>query len=183
MSPILLARTRVNQYLTERAAAEGHIKTSFFREMSISMSILNKELHAKGISTLFIGMPAMVFKRSIDWGSRFLLMRWLRHAYFDYNGFDSKRKLNDMEELAIAFGGGTLSVFVTMPIDRLMPILQAAGRTKDATIWSITIQKFRAEGLGTLQRGLVFRTIHCGWHTSFAIFLSQKIYNIIDQKI
>lgn len=129
-------------------------------------------------------MPTMVFKRAIDWGTRFVFMRYLRQYY--YSQFCShipNYKLNDWEELGIAFSGGVLSVFVTMPIDRLMPIIQAANKSKSEGIMSIIRKKYAQEGLATLQRGLIMRSIHCGWHTTYAIFISQKIYDFLDKKM
>jgi len=179
MSPILLARTRVNQLLTERAAEQGRIKTSFIHEMNISMSILNESIRKDGFRVLTIGMPTMIFKRSMDWGTRFLFMRYLRKAYYEYKQ-DSSKKLNDLEELSVAFVAGALSVFVTQPVDRLMPLLQAAGRG-DASFNHIIRMKLLNEGWGTLQRGLVLRTLHCGWHTTWAVFIATKLYDIVEK--
>ena len=193
MSPILLARTRVNQSLTERAtqaAASGvasgvaashkQLDTTLFGEMMLSMKILNESIHKEGLSTLLIGMPTMIFKRAMDWGMRFLIISRIKQKYRDIN---NKDKLNNIEDLTCTFTGGSLAVFITMPIDRLMPILQAAGANKDESIQYIIKQQLGKEGLATLQRGLVMRVIHCGWHTTWAIFISKKIYEYIDKRI
>ena len=73
MGPTLLARTRVNEGLRIRMEA-GHKSEGVMGEFMISMKILNDAIKQDGIKTLTIGMPTMVFKRSCDWGCRFLFM-------------------------------------------------------------------------------------------------------------
>ena len=38
---------------------------------------------------------------------------------------------------------------------------------------------YAKEGLSTLQRGFVMRVIHCGWHTTWAIFIANQVTNAI----
>ena len=153
--------------------------------MKLSMSILNDSIRTDGISTLFIGMRTMVFKRAMDWGFRFMIISYLKELYInnkstEYNIY----KLNNIEDLSLTFTGGSLAVFITMPIDRLMPILQAANASKDKTIQQIIKDKMGKDGfLKTMQSGLIMRVIHCGWHTTWAIFISKKIYDAIDQRL
>ncbi len=90
--------------------------------------------------------------------------------------------MTELERFATSFFGGTLSVCITMPIDRLMPILQAANAAPNKTIRDIVREKMAREGVFTLQRGFIIRTIHCGWHTSFAVFLAGKIYGIFGEE-
>jgi hypothetical protein len=37
----------------------------------------------------------------------------------------------------------------------------------------------KQEGLATLQRGFVMRTLHTGYHTAFAVFVADKLYSMI----
>jgi hypothetical protein len=154
MSPILLARTRVNQSLTERAAAAaatgGVIRTGFMAEMAHSSTILNQAIKQEGVGLLFKGaralslplsllrrrllpaltsarpgMPAMVFKRAMDWGTRFIFIK--QFTDMATRAKPAGVKLSDPERLALSFCGGAASVAVTMPVDRLMPIIQQAS--------------------------------------------------------
>lgn len=178
MSPILLARTRVNQSMTERAtAAGGQLKSGFFAEMSRSMTIMNKAVKEEGAQVIVKGMPTMVLKRAMDWGSRFILMRMWREALRDRKGGGD---LNDLEKLTAAFFGGACSVCVTQPIDRMMPILQQAGASGEG-ILAFTKRSIKEQGITTMQRGAMMRIVHCGWHTAFAIFVSNKIYDAVDK--
>jgi len=180
MSPILLARTRVNQSMTERATAEGgqKLKTGFMAEMSRSMKIMNVAIKEEGAGVIVKGMPTMVCKRAMDWGTRFIFMRMWRE------GFKSRKapgeKLTDIERLISAFNGGAMSVCVTQPIDRMMPIIQQAGASGEG-ILTFTKRSIKEQGFSTMQRGACMRIIHCGWHTAFAIFASNKIYDALDK--
>ena len=93
------------------------------KEVMISFSILNSAIKNEGLGMVLTGMPTMIFKRSMDWGSRFVLMRMFRE-YFHSLKDDPSEPLNNYEKLGSAFIGGSLAVFITMPIDRLMPIIQ-----------------------------------------------------------
>lgn len=180
MSPILLARTRVNQSMTERATEAGKLKTGFFAEMGRSMRIMNVAIKQEGPGVIVKGMPTMVCKRAMDWGTRFIFMRLMRE------GFKSRKKpgekLNNWERLFAAFWGGGLSVCVTQPIDRMMPIIQQAGASGEGII-AFTKRSIAEQGFTTMQRGATIRIIHCGWHTAFAIFASNKIYDAVDKLI
>lgn len=181
MSPILLARTRVNQSMTERATSEGgKLKTGFIAEMGKSMRIMNVAIKEEGAGVILKGMPTMVCKRAMDWGTRFIFMRMWRE------GFQSRKapgeKLSDLERLISAFNGGAMSVCVTQPIDRMMPIIQQAGASGEGIV-AFTKRSIAEQGLATMQRGACMRIIHCGWHTAFAIFVSNKIYAALDKVI
>jgi hypothetical protein len=180
MSPILLARTRVNQSLVERAATAqgGKINTGFVAEMLYSMKILNQSIREDGIRVLGKGMPTMVLKRSLDWGTRFIFIKLFTERYRDYK-FAGRQpgKLNDLESLAISFSGGAASCAATMPLDRIMPILQQASKSNESIV-AFMRRKLAEEGLATMQRGFLFRALHTGYHTTFAIFVADKIYNL-----
>jgi hypothetical protein len=187
MSPIMLARTRVNQSISERAASGVASETGggLMHEFQVSMSIMNKDIAKNGWSTLTTGMATMTFKRTIDWGSRFVFAKWTRDYFHSrkesVNG--EKTQLSQVEKLMSSVLGGAMSLFVCMPVDRLMPILQAAGRSKDETIQQIIKKKMAQEGLSTLQRGFMMRLVHVSWHTTFAIYISGHIYEAIDKRV
>jgi hypothetical protein len=175
MSPILLARVRVNQSLLERAA-QGTINTGLFAEMKLSTLVLNKAIKEEGFGVLTKGMQAMVLKRALDWGTRFMFIG----AFEEYfKSLKNGEKLTDSEKLAASFIGGAASVSVTMPIDRMIPILQQSGASGEG-FFQILKKKMASEGLTTLQRGLVMRTIHTGYHTTFAVFIANRLYALFD---
>jgi len=186
MSPILLARTRVNQSLAERAAAAsaagGRIQTGLWAEMVMSTKVLNAAIHQEGVGVLGKGMPAMVVKRAFDWGTRFIFINMFRDWYGQSQGLPAGtvRKGSALEELTISFLGGAASCAVTMPIDRMMPILQQASGDKQGVLAFLS-QKMKAEGVGTLQRGFLMRACHTGYHTAWATFGADQIIKLVQR--
>jgi len=174
MSPLLLARTLVNQNISGRKES-GKPPLTVLQEMKLSQKILVDGVKREGVMYLTTGMAACIPKRALDWGTRFLFISHLRNMVKEKtpNG-----ELTDFQKLATAFVGGAISVTVTMPIDRLMPIIQAAGGTKKS-ILQVIKEKFGQEGITTLQRGWAMRTLHTGYHTMFAIFIADKIYTML----
>jgi len=181
MSPILLARTRVNQSMTQRAeAAGGKLSTGLIAEMKASMEVMGIAVKQEGAKVIVKGMPTMVCKRALDWGSRFVFMRICREKFAERNA--PGVPLSDLQKLGSAFIGGALSVGVTQPIDRMMPIIQQAGASGEG-IFPFMKRSIAEQGISTMQRGALMRITHCGWHTAFAIFASNKIYDVIDTKL
>ena len=173
MSPLIMARIRVNQSLLDRS--KNHpLKTSIFNEIKLSSSILNTAIKEEGPSILFKGMPVMIAKQSLDWGARFTLVDTFRRQIIKENN-----TLTEWEKLYTAWCGGALSVSFTMPIDRVIPLIQESNTNKKPLI-NILFNKINNEGITTMFRGWRIRTFQCGYHTTFAIFLSDKIYNYFD---
>jgi Mitochondrial carrier protein len=185
MSPILLARTRVNQSITERAAAAaargGVIETGLMAEAVFSMKVLNTGIKEEGISLLFKGMPTMVAKRTLDWGTRFIFIGNYKNFFLERARANGRNKLNDLETLVASFAGGATSCAVTMPVDRMMPILQQS-RAGNEGIVKFLRGKIATEGVGTLGRGFLMRATHTGYHTMFAIFIADKLYGLLGEE-
>ncbi|KNC73915.1 hypothetical protein SARC_13526 [Sphaeroforma arctica JP610] len=176
MSPILLARTRVNQAISERVASGGKSLT-VAQEMKLSQSILASGIESEGlVKTLTQGMMTCVFKRALDWGTRFIFINGFRNFLIEKSPDGT---LTDAQKLYTSFAGGAASVTVTMPIDRLMPIIQSAGGGGQS-ISEVLKAKFAKEGITTLQRGWALRTLHTGYHTMFAIFVADKVYSLLS---
>eukprot|EP01135_Chromosphaera_perkinsii_P000493 Nk52_evm47s96 gene=Nk52_evmTU47s96 len=174
MSPILLARTRVNQSLTERAAA-GKVDTSVFAEMKLSQQVISNAIRKEGFMVITQGMGVCVAKRALDWGSRFVFLQLIHDQMLRSKGeVGNPKALNDAERLGASFFAGALSVVVTVPIDRFMPLLQASDRKE--SVMREFARKVHTEGYSTVFRGWFMRTVHTGYHTMFAIFIADKIY-------
>ena len=174
MSPVLLARTRVNKALAEKTA-KG-IKADWLLEMKLSGTVLSQAIRAEGPRVLLSGMGPCVIKRSLDWGVRFLFIESIQTAIRDH----THQPLTTGQKLASIFAGGIASVFVTMPLDRLMPLLQA-GPSKEGSIAALK-SKFRSEGFSTMFKGGLFRCLHTGWHTSFTIFVADAVVEHLVHK-
>jgi Mitochondrial carrier protein len=188
ISPLLLARVRVNQSITERAAAAaargGVINTGLIAEASYSMQVLNTGIREEGFSMLFKGMPALVVKRTLDWGARFYFFGTYKRLFLERaKRTQNRHELNNFELLTASFFGGTTSCAITMPIDRMMPILQqsrsSAAAAGDVGVLSYLRTKLATEGIATLGRGFVMRATHTGYHTMFALFVADKLYKLL----
>lgn len=179
MSPLLLARTRVNQHMMERIKNNPYLKTSMIQEMKISSQILNNELKREGFKFIFTGMPVMIFKRCLDWGSRFFIMGIVRENIMRIKKID---KLNDFDKIWTAYFSGILSVSFCQPIDRLMPIIQQ--KSNDGLgIMARIANKIKTEGILTMYRGWGIRSIQTGWHTMFAVVLTEKLFEYSKNNI
>lgn len=167
-SPLALAKTRINKNMNTQI-----IKLNFINHIKYSSSILNSSIKNEGFKVLLSGMPQMMLKRSLDWGTRFYFIDKIQ-LYFKNNN----DHLTDKHIIASSFIGGSLSVLLTMPIDRLLPVIQS--NTSNKNISCIIKNKIKDEGIITLFRGWRIRTLQTGWHTTFAIFIADKLYNLYN---
>ena len=184
MGPLLLARLWVLQGMKERLEA-GYKPAGLMSEFSISMSILNNAITKRGISVLFIGMPTMIVKRTFDWGSRFLVMgifkehilNW-KQEYYD----DNTITLGFWDGLLCTFMGSGCSILVVQPLDKIVPIIQSQ-KNDGSTVTSILKEQIHKQGFfKPLWGGMGIRFIHIGWHTSWAIFVSQIVFDKLYPK-
>jgi hypothetical protein len=183
MSPLLLARTRVNQHMMERIQKNPSLKTTIYDEMKISTKILNNEIKNNGVKFLFTGMPMMIFKRCLDWGSRFFIMGIIRHKVLEFKKTD---KLNDFDKIWTAYLSGVMSVSIAQPVDRLMPLIQQKNNNNIGLLNNV-MNKIKSEGIFTMYRGWGVRSMQTGWHTMFAVVVTEKLFdytkNNIEQNI
>lgn len=181
MSPLLLARTRVNQHMMERIKQNPSLKTTMFEEMKISSQILNHELKREGFKFIFTGMPMMIFKRCLDWGSRFFIMGIIRENLMKIK---KTNKLNDFDKVLTAYFSGMLSVSFAQPVDRLMPLLQEKNNSgKNIGLLGKIAHKIKTEGIVTMYRGWGIRSMQTGWHTMFAVVVTEKLFEMSQNKI
>eukprot|EP01083_Nonionella_stella_P273772 928969_1 len=174
MGPTLLARTRVNEGL--RLRMESGIKSGgVMDEFTISMKILNTAIKTDGISTLTIGLPTMVLKRSLDWGCRFFFMGIVKENWRKMKS-NPDEGLKGWERLLSTFIGSGSSVLILQPIDKLTPVIQA-DRGGKSVMDILKVQIANKGYFACFWGGMGIRLVHIGWHTSWAIFVAQEIYN------
>ena len=180
ISPLMLARTRINESITQRGL-NNQIKTGWKNDLKMSSGILYSVVKNEGITSLFKGMPVMIARRSIDWGLRFSIKNSLDLQLKLYKSSSAKGRsqLNNYEKLATSFASGVISSAFTMPLDRMIPIMQSSS--KDGIIKTMKTN-LANEGFGTLFRGYGMRSIHTGWHTTFAIFVADYVYDVINKE-
>merc|ERR1712176_1089675 len=130
--------------------------------------------------TITIGLPTMILKRSCDWGCRFLFMGIVKEQWrrLKANPDDG---LAAWERLVSTFIGSGSSVLVLQPLDKMMPIIQA-DRGGKSVMDVLRTQMANKGVIQTLWGGTGIRLVHIGWHTSWAIFVAQEIYNNVYHK-
>jgi len=179
MGPTLLARTRVNEGLRIRMEAGGKSE-GVMGEFVISMKILNDAIKADGIQTVTIGLPTMVFKRSCDWGCRFLFMGVVKKQWRQMKA-NPDEKLKPWERLVSTFIGSGSSVLILQPLDKVLPVIQA-DRGGKSVMDVLRVQIANKGYFGCFWGGMSIRMLHIGWHTSWAIFVAQEIYDSLYHK-
>ena len=163
IAPLQLARIRVNEVVASRPKAG-----TWREEIKMSATVLNDVVKKNGIGSLFTGIGTTMIKRSFDWGLRFGIKSQLDKQLQKYDIGNSH-----MANIGAAFASGTMSAFITMPIDRTIPLLQSS---KGGNFFSLLKQKIAKEGYSTLFRGYGIRAISTGYHTTFALFVSDAFY-------
>lgn len=172
MSPLNLARIRINQNLTKRTLLEPNLKLNWHEELKYSTNILYNSVKNEGIGVLTTGMHVMMLKRSIDWGTRFYFIeKALEHIVVN-------REPAIKDKLLASFIGATMSVSIAMPIDRLMPLIQQQ-KNSHTSVMNLLTARIKQEGIRTLFRGWTVRILQAGWHTTFVLFVADKVYTMI----
>lgn len=173
MSPSNLARIRINQYIIQRTLLNPEVKLNWYQETKYSTYILYNAVKYEGICVLTTGMYAMMLKRAIDWSTRFYFMDKTQQYIVN-----NDRKPTTLDTLLSSYISAILSVAVSMPIDRLIPIIQQTRNSND-TVMRILKNKIKNEGISTVFRGFTIRVLQTGWHMTFVLVIADKIYNII----
>ena len=102
-------------------------------------------------------LPLYSLKRALDWGLR----GWLYGLSSDTTDRPAAR--------AAAVGGA--STLITMPLDRLLPLLQQHGRPAAGWWWA----SVRASGMRSLFAGAAARVAHGAWHTLFVFTALDRL--------
>lgn len=164
MNPIMIARNKINLNQTKQKN-----NRSFLNEIRFSSRILKKNIKKKGILSLYNGCSLLIFRRSLDWSSRFLFVDLLNNYYKNLKN----RELNFKESCFITMIGSASTTPITTPIDRILPILYTNGRDKT---FMIIKNKIKTDGYKTFFSGLVFRSISVGYYTLFLFCVPKLLF-------
>ncbi len=102
------------------------------------------------IKTLLRSMPFNAAKRGGDWG--------IRTAAYN-------RLTEQIDPIPAAFTAGVVSSVITMPVDRLVPLLQKENPPPSIVKW--VTESVRKDGFAPIFAGGWARLSHAGWHTLF----------------
>jgi len=164
MNPIMIARNKINLNQTKQIN-----NRSFLDEIKFSSRILKKNIKKEGITSLYNGCSLLIFRRSLDWSSRFLFIDLLNNYYKNLKN----RELNFKESSFITMIGSASTTPITTPIDRVLPILYTNGKNK---AFMIIKNKIKTEGYKTFFSGLVFRSISTGYYTLFLFCIPKLLF-------
>jgi len=171
IAPFLLASTRVNQ-----AIAAGDMRAT---NLSYSFTILGNVIRNEGIQAITRGMGTNAFKRALDWVVRFYINETLKEPIRKKKSKNlkpgEKVVLSDLDKLWTSLAAGGISVYVSTPLDRLLPLLQQRDSSKS------TVQLFKEQfkgGLPKLYAGAVARSAHAALHVCFLMYVGDKIKQI-----
>ena len=95
-------------------------------------------------------LPLSAMKRGGDWGLRSLIYHRLNKDY---------------SHATSAFSAGVISSIITIPIDRMLPLLQQNNPPNRPLKWVVASIKER--GMQAAFAGTGMRLLHAGWHTMF----------------
>eukprot|EP00954_Amorphochlora_amoebiformis_P013944 1094150-Amorphochlora_amoeboformis.AAC.1 len=120
IAPFLLASTRVNQ-----AIASGNTQATSLR---YSFTILSDVIRKEGMQAVTRGMGTNAFKRALDWVVRFYIRETLVEPIKKKRAKSlkpgEKVKISDWDKLWTSLAAGGISVYISTPLDRLLPLLQ-----------------------------------------------------------
>eukprot|EP00472_Partenskyella_glossopodia_P010303 CAMPEP_0197515040 /NCGR_PEP_ID=MMETSP1318-20131121/290_1 /TAXON_ID=552666 /ORGANISM="Partenskyella glossopodia, Strain RCC365" /LENGTH=285 /DNA_ID=CAMNT_0043063295 /DNA_START=68 /DNA_END=925 /DNA_ORIENTATION=- len=168
IAPFLLASTRVNQ-----AIAQGNQAAT---SLSYSFTILGNVIKNEGFQAITRGMGTNAFKRALDWVVRFYIRESLtdpikaRRAKSLKPG--EKVQLTDVDKLWTSLAAGGISVYVSTPLDRLLPLLQQRDSSK--TTVELLREQFKG-GMSKIYAGAVARSAHAALHVCFLMYVGEKI--------
>ena len=90
-------------------------------------------------------------------------------------------ELKPWERLVSTFIGSGSSVLILQPLDKMMPVIQA-DRGGKSVMDVLRVQIANKGYFGCFWGGMGIRMVHIGWHTSWAIFVAQEIYDSMYHK-
>ena len=102
--------------------------------------------------------PVSAGKRSCDWMLRTVMYSRCR-PYFSDN--------------IAAFMAGVCSAILTIPIDRLLPLMQQTNPPKN--VFSALASDVKIRGMHAVMAGATMRVLHGGWHTCF-VFGALRVF-------
>lgn len=173
IAPFLLASTRVNQ-----AIATGNKEALGLR---YSCTILGNVIKEEGVQAVTRGMGTNACKRALDWVVRFYiretLLEPIRTSRAKGLKPGEKVKLTDIDKLWTSLAAGGISVYVSTPLDRLLPLLQQRDSSKDTM--TLLREQFKG-GLNKIYAGAIARSAHAALHVCFLMYVGDKIKQMVS---
>ena len=139
--------------------------TSPFVLMRTRVAELKTNKNVKfSVKPLLKSAPLNGVKRGLDWTIRSLI----------YENYQTEENRN-----YIGFVSGVISSIITLPLDRLLPIIQQTRSPSEIIKWYKLA--YQEKGKGVLFSGGIARILHGGLHTAFifaALSIIEKQGNI-----
>jgi hypothetical protein len=159
MNPLMMSRNLSNKVLIENLN-----KINLKQQQSLVIKNYKNLIANNGLSYFYRGLPTLIMKRSVDWATRFYFIEKVENAYKKY--INSKYTLKD--KIICTFVGAMLTMPITTPFDRFIPVIYDSGYKK-------AIEIIKKEGIKSLYTGGSVRVINIGLYTTYIMCFPQII--------
>jgi len=159
MNPIMMSRNLSNKILVENKN-----KINLKEQQLLVMQNYKNIIKTNRFTYFYTGLPTLIMKRSVDWAARFYLIEKVENLYKKYinNNYTLKDKI------ICTFAGAMLSMPITTPFDRFIPVIYDSGYKK-------AIEIMKKEGIKSLYTGGSVRVINIGLYTTYIMCFPQII--------
>ncbi len=159
MNPIMMSRTISNKMLSEQKN-----KINLVQQQKLVLEYYKNTIKNSGISFFYKGLMPLIMKRSVDWATRFYLIEKVENYYKK----NISNTYNLKDKVLCTFLGAILSMPITTPFDRFLPVIYDSGYKK-------AVEIFKKEGIKSLYTGGTVRLLNIGIYTSFIMCFPQVI--------
>ena len=159
MNPIMMSRTISNKMMIE-----NQNKINLVQQQKLVMEYYKNSIKNNFFGFYYKGIFPLIMKRSVDWATRFYLIEKVENYY--KKNITHTYTLKD--KIACTFIGAALSMPITTPFDRFLPIIYDSGYKR-------AIEVFKKEGIKSLFTGGTVRILNIGLYTSYIMCFPQII--------
>lgn len=158
MNPIMMSRNIANKVLYENKN-----KITMIQQNKLVLEKYKELIKKNGVFHFYKGLNVLILKRSVDWATRFYLIEKVENTYKKY-----VTNYTYLDKIACTFTGAILSMPLTTPFDRFVPVVYDSGYKK---VYEI----IKRDGLKSLYTGGTVRILNIGVYTTFIMCFPQII--------
>jgi hypothetical protein len=159
MNPLMMSRNLSNKILIENVN-----RINLRQQQSLVLEYYKKFLKNHGITYFYKGLPTLIMKRSVDWAARFYFIEKVENMYKKY--INSKYTLKD--KIICTFAGAMLTMPITTPFDRFIPVIYESGYKR-------AVEIIKRDGFRSLYTCGSVRVINIGLYTTYIMCFPQIV--------
>ena len=160
MNPIMMSRNLSNKVLIE-----NQNKINLRQQQLLVIQQYKNLIRNYGFNYFYKGLPTLIMKRSVDWAARFYFIEKVENLYKKY--INSKYTLKD--KIICTFAGAMLTMPITTPFDRFIPVIYDSGYKK-------ALEIIKRDGIRSLYTGGSVRVINIGLYTTYIMCFPQIVH-------